>query len=273
MVACGFLIFSEGQATAKGSTVDVQPALQKMYGFDFPGAHQLINQQISENPNQPTAFWVRAAAYLFGELDRLQILQSEFFESDKRISDSKKIKADPAVKVNLFQALADCRSRAQAKLAAGDRGPLSRFALAISDGIESDYLSLIEKRQIASLRPAKESQRSALELLKDHPGFVDAKLTTGISEYLVSSLPTVVRWFVHFDGTEGDKKQAVANLTEVSERGIYLGPFARILRAIIAIREKRPQEARTLLAKLSEDYPENPLFRRELRVISEDTGK
>lgn len=252
---------------------DIGPALRRMYNFDFNGAHKLIDEQVSKDPADPTVYWARSAAYLFSELDRLRILQSDFFESDKRISDSKKPKANATVRAKLFGALSDSRERAQKKLLTNAKDPSALFALAISDGIESDYLSLVEKRQIASFRPAKESQRYALETLKADPNFIDAKLTTGISEYLVGSLPTVVRWFVHFDGARGDKGQAVANLNEVAARGVYLGPFARILLSVIAIREKQPEKARLLLAQLASDFPENPLFRRELMLLSSDEGQ
>lgn len=272
ILLCVAVCVSPSGAQTAYDGADIRPALQRMYNFDFAGAHKLIDGHLALHPDDPTLYWARAAAYLFSELDRLKILQSDFFESDKRISESKKLKADGAVRTKLFTALADCRSRAQAQIAAGQKGPLPLFDLAISYGIESDYLSLVEKRQIASFKPAKESQQYALQTLRQDPGFVDAKLTTGISEYLVGSLPVVVRWFVHFDGTQGDKKQAVANLTEVAARGIYLGPFARILLSIIAIREKRPEEARSLLTKLASDYPENPLFRREVAMLSAKPG-
>ena len=171
------------------------------------------------------------------------------------------------MKSSFLQALADCRSHAQANLTSNAGDAQALFGLAISDGLESDYLSLVEKRQLRSLRPAKESQEYALQTLKADPAFVDAKLTTGISEYLLGSLPGVVRWFVHFDAVSGDKQQAVTNLTEVSKRGIYLGPFARVLLSIIAIGEKQPIKAKNLLATLAAEFPQNPLFKRELKRL------
>ena len=70
------------------SRADVLPALQRMYNFDFEGAHKLINEQAAMAPSDPACYWVRAAAYLFSELDRLEILQSDFFESDNRIGET-----------------------------------------------------------------------------------------------------------------------------------------------------------------------------------------
>ena len=42
-----------------------------------------------------------------------------------------------------------------------------------------------------------------------------------------------------------------------------MGPFARILLAIIHMREKRPREAARVLEILTREFPANPLLKRE----------
>ena len=68
----------------------VSEAFNKMYSSDFPGAQNVISRYIAEQPHDPLGYAVRGSAFLFSELDRLGILESEFFESDRRISDSRK---------------------------------------------------------------------------------------------------------------------------------------------------------------------------------------
>jgi predicted Zn-dependent protease len=85
----------------------------------------------------------------------------------------------------------------------------------------------------------------------------------------VGSLPFFLRWFVRIDGVEGSKDQARVKLTRVAESGHYLKPFAQILLAIYYLREKKPAESQKILAELSRQYPENPLYRRELQRISQ----
>jgi len=46
----------------------------------------------------------------------------------------------------------------------------------------------------------------------------------------------------------------------------------RHLIGIIALREKRPQDAQKLLAELARDYPSNPLFRKELSKLNTKLG-
>jgi hypothetical protein len=134
--------------------------------------------------------------------------------------------------------------------------------------MRTDYMALIEKKQLRSLSYAKRAHNYALQVIKADPNFTDAYLTTGLTEYLVGSLPFFVRWFVKFDQVDGSKDQAVARLNRVAESGRYLGPFARILLAIIHLREKRPALARDLMAGLARDFPGNYLFRDEAKKLS-----
>ena len=54
----------------------------------------------------------------------------------------------------------------------------------------------------------------------------------------------------------------------VAQKGHYLKPFAKILLAMAHLREKRPRAAELILAELVNDYPENPLFKKELAQLS-----
>jgi hypothetical protein len=144
--------------------------------------------------------------------------------------------------------------------------------MCIAQGVATDYMAFVEKRQIASLSVAKRSNSYAQQLLRLDPKFYDAYLSAGISEYMIGSLPFFVRWFVHFENINGDKKRGVERLELVSREGHYFKPFSKILLATIALREKRPRDAQRFLQELSRDYPQNPLFRKELDKVSAKIG-
>ena len=135
-----------------------------------------------------------------------------------------------------------------------------------------DFMALVEKHQILSLAPAKKSNNYAQRLLRIDPKFYDAYLAAGFSEYMVGSLPFFIKWFVHFDNVSGDKKTGIHNLELVASEGHYLKPFAKILLGIVALREKRPRDAQKLLRELAANYPQNPLFRRELDKLNAKIG-
>ena len=267
LIACALpAVASAGDPAIPPGAVD--HALARMYNFDFPEAQRILDRYIAANPADPVAYAVRAAALLFSELDRLMILEIEFFTDDERIRTKTKLAPDPDVRRRLHQAAREAQKRARAVLAVRPNDRSALFALSMATGVLTDYAGLVEKRKLASLALAKESHGYALELLRHHPTFYDAHLTMGLSEYLTGSLPFFVRWFVRFDQVEGSKARAVKHLELAARSGRYLGPFAKILLAILHLREKRPWETEKLLAELARDYPENPLIRKELAKVS-----
>ncbi len=249
--------------------VSIQTALNHLYNFDFDGAHKILDGHISEKQNDPIGHGIRASAFLFYELDRLAILESEFFKDDENIKDKKELKADPEIRKKLFAALDQTEELALAQLEGNPNDVNALFALCLKEGVLTDYKALVEKKGLKSLKNAKASNKWAVQLLAIEPNFHDAYLTTGINEYLIGSLPFFVKWFVRMDGVKGSKEQAFANLELVAEKGQYLGPFAKILLSIICLREKKPEKARQLLAELSDRYPQNPLLKKELARVTE----
>jgi hypothetical protein len=138
--------------------------------------------------------------------------------------------------------------------------------------VTADYMALVDKRQFGSLTPSKRSNSYAQQLLKLDPKFYDAYLTAGFSEYVVGSLPFFVRWFVKWDNVAGSKEQGKKNLELAAREGHYFKAFARILLAIVYLREKRPADSQKLLTELAHDYPANPLFRKELAKLNAKLG-
>ena len=76
----------------------IERALNRMYNFDFNSADQEMNAYIAEHPQDPLGYTFRASALLFRELDRLAILEAEFFSSNKRVMNEKKLNPDAKLK-------------------------------------------------------------------------------------------------------------------------------------------------------------------------------
>jgi hypothetical protein len=95
----------------------------------------------------------------------------------------------------------------------------------------------------------------------------DAYMTFGTVEYVIGSLPFFLRWFIRFDQVSGSKQKGIEDLELVARRGRYYGPLARMMLAVIDVREKRPEKAEELLAGLVAEFPQNPLFRQELSRV------
>ncbi len=259
------------RAFAEQSPID--EAFRDLYNFRFAATHEVLNRYIAAHPQEALPYAVRASAYLFYELDRMGILESEFLIDDKRIAKKEKsLQPDLKVRAGFMRSLDDAQSRATAALAANPNDKQALLALCMAQGVTMDYMAFIEKHQFRSLTPAERSNSYAQRLIKLDPAFDDAYLTAGLSEYLVASLPFFIRWFVHFDNINGNKEKGVESLEKVARDGHYLKPFAKILLGIIDLREKKYRDAQRLLLELNRDYPENPLFRTELVKLNSKVG-
>jgi hypothetical protein len=251
----------------------IEQALDRLYNFDFRGTHEVLDRYIAAHPQDPQGYAFRASAYLFYELDRMGVLESEFFSNDDWAYDKKKKPLpDPTIRDRFLEALRQTDSLGQAALKTNGTDRQALFALSIAQGVTADYMALIDKKQFSSLSPSKRSNNYAQQLLRVDPKFYDAYLTAGFSEYMIGSLPFFVRWFVHFDNVSGNKETGKQHLELTAREGRYFKAFARILLAIAALREKRVADAQKLMAELSREYPSNPLFRKELVKLNSKLG-
>src|SRR6267154_248876 len=90
----------------------------------------------------------------------------------------------------------------------------------------------------------------------------------GMANYIIGSLGPASRFTLWFGGIHGDKKLGMEQLAKTAENGLYLKPFAKIVLALAARREKQDALAQKLLRELTEQYPGNELFASEYAKAS-----
>jgi tetratricopeptide (TPR) repeat protein len=272
LVCLSSTVFAASPRVSAEESSLIDHAFTRLYNFDFPGAHSILDEHFRMNAADPVGHALRGAVYLFTEFDRLKILQTEFFADDDKVTDKKKLKPDPAARDRVFAATAEARKFAAPLLKARPNDRDALFAMALACGAEMEYTILVEKKYLRSYGLSKESQGYARRLLALDPPFYDAYVTLGAVEYVVSNLNFLFRLFAKFDGVDGNKQRAIDNLRKVVSNGRYYPPFAKILLAVIHLREKRHGDALALLRELERDYPDNPLYRQEIASILKKSG-
>jgi len=235
-----------------------------LYNLDFTGAQRDFAAWEQLHPDDPVGPVSEAAGFLFSEFNRLGVLEAQFFENDDAFVDRPKQSQDPEVRKKFQAAIERAEKLAHARLAKDPKDRDALFALTMSSGLQADYASLIEKRNLASVRFTKEATSQAQQLLAVCPDCYDALLATGFTKYIVGSLIAPLRWILRMGGLPSDKKAGLADLQTTADHGHYLAPFARILLAIAYVREKDKPRALRLLAGLQHDFPGNALFPREI---------
>lgn len=237
---------------------------QLLYNLDFDNAHNIFTQWEQSHPDDPMGPTADAAGELFSEFHRLGVLESQFFELDKRFENRPKLNPDPAVRGRFQAAIQQADTISRARLAKNPHDEPALFSLTLINGLQADYAALIDKRNLASLHYTKEAAGWADKTLAVNPECYDAHIAGGISKYLIGSMSAPIRWLVRLGGVAGDKQEGVKELKLVADHGHYLAPFANILLAIAYVRDHDKQHARELLATLRDEFPSNPLFPQEI---------
>jgi hypothetical protein len=242
----------------------IQTGYHQMYNLEFDGAHKTFAQFEQQRPDDPLGHVSNAAAYLFAEFDRLNVLQSEFFVNDNRFRHAKRLTPDAAVRQAFDGELAKAEQLANGILARSPQDPDALFANILSMGLRADYSALVEKRYLDSLRVIKNSRETAEKLLAIAPDYYDAYLAIGVENYMLSLKAAPVRWLLSLGGAQVDRERGIQDLRLTAEKGHYLSPYARLLLAVAAMRNKDRVQARDLLAALVHDFPHNKLYSEEL---------
>ncbi len=264
--------------TASAAVADLPSAgldrgFGRLYDLDFSGAEREFESWEKRHPENPMGPVSEAAAILFSEFNRLGVLEAQFYEDDSIFAVRKKYTADPAQRARFEQQLSRTEDLAKSRLSGDPRDRDALLAMTFAAGLRSDFMALIEKRNLASLHYTKEATGWAQQLLAADPGCYDAHLASGVSRYIIGSMAAPVRWILRLGGVTGDKAGGIAELQTTAAQGHLLAPFARILLAIAYVREKDLPRARELLLALQRDFPDNPLFGRELARLDQRASR
>ena len=249
------------------SASDLDAGYRAMYDLDFLAAHQKFASWKRANPEDPMGPVSNAAAYLFSELERLHVLDSELFVDDGKFRQREHLAASADTK-RLFED--ELSSARQSSERARSHAPDDRNALladVLAHGLEADYLSLIEHRDLAALSVVKDGRALAMHLLHAHPDCYDAYLAIGVENYLLSLKPAPVRWVLNWSGAQTSKQEGIAKLRLTAEKGDLLQPYARMLLAVAALRDNDRASAARILEELAREFPHNRLYAAELARV------
>jgi hypothetical protein len=250
-------------APAFTTVPELSAGFNLLYEQKFAEAREAFANWQSRNPEDPFGGVAVAASYLFEELYVQGVLTSDFFLNEKKFLHGIDGKPDPERMSHFREALAQGRQLAQEREKTKPNDGEALFALTLAAGMESDAESILEKKHMAGLKRMKEASGYAKRLLSQYPDAADAYIAPGIANYIIGSQGVASRFALRFGGIHGDKKLGMEQVAKTAENGRYLRPFAKIILALAARREKQDALAEKLLRELSEQYPDNALFASE----------
>jgi hypothetical protein len=234
-----------------------------LYTQNFAEGREKFADWESQHPDEPFVQVAVAASYLFEEFYRQDVLSSDFFLNERKFLNGIDGKPDPGRMKSFQEAIQHARKLAKQRLEKNAKDPEALFALALAAGMESDAAMILKKQHLEALKRLKEANEHARQLLAQQPDADDAYVALGAANYIIGSLSGGARFMLRFGGIHGDKKLGMEQLGKTIENGRYLQPFAKILLALAARREKQNLLAQKLFHELSEEFPESALYAAE----------
>jgi hypothetical protein len=155
---------------------ELDAGFRLLYKLRFVEARAQFEIWQKSHPEGSLGYASEAASYLFEECYRQGILTSEFFLDDKRFLGKTPLKPDPQLRDAFFAADKRAQDVARLRLTTNPDNPNALFAMSMSLGMQADYASLIDKRQLDSLKKIREADTYSKKLIKVAPDAANLRL-------------------------------------------------------------------------------------------------
>jgi tetratricopeptide (TPR) repeat protein len=175
--------------------------------------------------------------------------------------------------VEFQDAIRHAMSLAQTRLESRPDDTGALYSLGVSHGLMGNYQLVVQKKYRDALREATAARKVHNHATEIDPEFIDARLTQGLNDYIVGSLPLGWRMLGFLGGFHGDRQRGIRTLELVAEHGAWNQIDAKVMLAAIYRREKKPEKSIAVLNELIPRLPRNYLLRLELAEMYSDLGE
>jgi epoxyqueuosine reductase len=264
------LIVAVGRGLA--SDVPVSLGYDHFYNNEFDEALTMFESDLKTHPQDPQMFNHVAQGILYREMLRSGALESQMVSGNNPFLRRPKMEISDKDKQRFAYCFDQAVKISDEMLRKNPNDLEALAALSVAHGLKSNYLFLVEKSWIDSLKEATAARKANERIRELDPKDADAKLVYGLNEYVVGSLPFYMRALGSIGGFHGDRNDGIQQLEIVARHGVRNRYDAQVLLAVIYRRERDPKKAIPLLKELAARFPRNYLFRLEQVQMYSDAG-
>jgi hypothetical protein len=251
----------------------VRAAFKDFYNLDYTGAVELFGRYHGEHPGDPQATAYLLNAIIFEELYNEDLLDTTFYANDGFLTGRHATEEDPKKRDQIFALADEAVSEADWRLKQDPNDVNALFARAWVRSLRCTYVAMVERGYGAGFRLATKARDDAARVLELDPNYVDAKLITGVYEYVVGALPWPFKLMIGFAGITGSKATGLAMLRDAGNRGVLTNVDARTAIALFLRREAKYDQAIQVVLELKNEYPHDFLFCLEEANLRKDAGE
>ena len=251
----------------------VRAAYDAYYNLNYPLAVARFEEFRKAHPGDPQATAYLLDAVIFQELYRKDLLDTTFYANDGFLSGKHATEEDPDKRNQIFKLADDAVREADWRLARNPNDVDALFSRAWVRALRCTYVAMVERAFGTGFRLATKAKDDAARALQIDPDYADAKLITGVYEYVVGALPWPFKFMIGFAGITGSKATGMAMLREAGNHGVVTSLEARTAIALFLRRESRYREAIEVVLKMKNQYPHDFLFCLEEANLRKDAGE
>jgi tetratricopeptide (TPR) repeat protein len=251
----------------------VREAFQHFYDMDYPAAIERFERVHQAHPGDPQATALLLDAEIFQELYRQDLLDTTFYANDGFLTGHHATQEDPAMRDRIFALADEAVHEADGRISQNANDVDALYARAWARALRCTYVAMVERAFGTGFRLATKAKEDAQKALQIDPEYVDAKLVTGVYEYVVGALPLPFKFLIGFAGISGSKKTGMTMLHDAGERGVATSVEARTVITLFLRREAKYKEAIEVVRGLETQFPRNYLFALEEANLRKDAGE
>jgi len=221
----------------------VKDAFSRFYLLDFPGAIERLEQFHGAHPGDPQATTFLLDAMVFQELYRLDLLDTTFYANDGFLTGRHAVEEDLQMRDRIFAMADEAVREADARVSQNPKDIDALFARGWARALKCTYIAMVERGFGAGFRLATKARDDEMHVLQLDPEYVDAKLVTGVYEYVVGALPFPFKIVIGFAGITGSKSKGMEMLHDAANRAVLTSVDARTVIALFLRREAKYNQA------------------------------
>jgi hypothetical protein len=278
-VLSGFLtaVVSAGCAFGQVSSPELETlkrsAFDHFYNLEYEASLMEFRAVAVAEPGNPGAWNHIATALFYESLFDAGLMGSDLIKTNDAMTKAPKLAISPQRDQEMQQATGKSIALCEAALQKNPKDITALYELGNALAFRANFTFLVRHAWIDGLKDANQSRKLHEQILKLEPGNFDARLVPGTHEYMIGTLPLVVRLLARTAGVSGNREKGLRMVEEAAAQGRESRMDAQILLPALYRRENRSKDGIPSLHQLADQYPRNFLFRVELAKFYADAGQ
>jgi len=258
---CALILICGLEAAAADPKTLYQQSANALYNLDFNTAQRGYEALTHDYPDNPDYWNALASSIWLRILYEQQKLNIESFSGSSFGTKESRDAVTPEAEKKLRETIATAIAKADAKLRKNHKDVRALYAKGISHATLASFEATAKRSYFSAGSKAKTAHDLHEQVLELDPSFEDARMSIGAYNYVVGVIPGFIRFLLLPLGIHSDGKDlGIQQLEAAAEKGKESTTDARMLLIVVYNREKRYDQALTILDDLHAKYPRNFIF-------------